>query len=79
MRGTPIGWRVLDQTRQVGDALRRREAADRAHRLLARAGIDPGADRMRDHEPEQQDQECLAKQALGQEAGHSRLTSGVKM
>jgi hypothetical protein len=47
--------RFLDQARKVGDALRRGETADGTHRLLARAGIDPGADRMRDHEPKEED------------------------
>ena len=76
---TPVGRRFFDQSGEVGDALRRSVPADRAHRLLARAGIDPGADQVRDDEPEQQDQERLAEQALGQKAGHSRLTSGVKI
>ena len=33
--GAPVGRRLVDQSRQVGDALRRRVAADRPHRLRA--------------------------------------------
>ena len=52
----PIGGRLFDQAREVGDTLRHGEAADRPHRLLTCAGVNPRADRVRDDEPEQQDQ-----------------------
>ena len=64
----PIRRRLVDQPRQIGDALRRRVAADRAHRLSPVGGVDPAGDEMRHEQARQQDQHHLAEQRARQPA-----------
>ena len=71
--------RFLHQACQVRDALRDRETTDRADRLLAVGGIDPGADRMRHNQPGEQDEQRLAEQALRAGTGSFGLTTGVNV
>ena len=44
----PFERRFLDESGQIGDALRSSKSADRTHGLFPVRGVDPGADRMRD-------------------------------
>jgi hypothetical protein len=80
----PVGRGVAYQPRQIGDALGGGEAADGAHRLFAVGGVEPGADGVRDDQPDEQDQQGLAEQAprpqaLDERTAHCAVTSGVNM
>ena len=75
----PFARRVLHQPRQIGDALRRREAADRAHGLFAIRGVDPRTHRMRHDQARQQNEQRLSEQAPGKKPAHSCFTAGVNM
>ena len=68
--------RLLDEARQIGDALGGCKAADGAHRLLAIRRVDPGAGGMGHDQPREQDEQGLSEQALGKEAAHSLAHRG---
>ena len=70
---------VLHEAGEIGDALGGCKSADGPHRLLAVRRINPRADRMRHDEAGEQNEHCLAEQALREKAGHCWLTAGVNM
>ena len=75
----PFQRRILHEPRQIGNALRGGEAADRAHGLFAVGGVEPGADRVRDDQAREQDQQGLSEQAPGKKPVHCWVTTGVNM
>ena len=71
--------RVLDQAREIGDALGGGKSADGAHGLLAVRGVDPRANRMGHNQAREQDEQRLSEEAPGKKTGHSVLTAGVNV
>jgi hypothetical protein len=70
---------VAHQPRQVCDALRYHEAANRTHDLSTVGAVDPRAHQMGRKETGEKHEQGLAKQASWKQALHSLVTAGANI